>query len=235
MILRHIHLKTHDLQALYVFYQQVLEFEVKEQKDRFTLRAGTSLLTFSSTNDTSQPYYHFAFNIPYGQQAEALDWLENRLEVLSDEDSGNKMIDFRNWNAYALYFYDPAGNIVEFIARKETPALPKRAFDISAVLSVSEVGIPLQDARKAYQLLHEVCATPQYIGAGETFLPAGNAEGLLIMVDQQKKKWYPTLHPARSFPMEVLFEEEGQPFELSSSGGMLRVDQASGHLLFTTF
>ena len=51
--------------------------------------------------------------------------------------------DFSAWNADALYFLDPAGNVVELIARHSLPNASDAPFGPDAFLEVSEVGMPV--------------------------------------------------------------------------------------------
>ena len=67
-----------------------------------TFLTGDSLLTFRV--DKKSTPYHFAFNIPSNKEKEALVWLKHRAGILSSD--GEEIVDFKSWNAKAIYFYD---------------------------------------------------------------------------------------------------------------------------------
>jgi hypothetical protein len=88
-----------------------------------------------------EPFYHFAFLVPGNRFEHALAWARARVELLPD-DSGEVVFDFRNWNALACYFHDPAGNIVELIAHRgidETDA--EDEFRGDELVGLSELGL----------------------------------------------------------------------------------------------
>jgi hypothetical protein len=74
--------------------------------------------------------YHFAFNIPENQIRSAKEWLMPRTVLLKDE-QGNDYFQHSGWNSEAVYFKDPAGNILEFIARHDLSNAVDGDFDSS--------------------------------------------------------------------------------------------------------
>jgi catechol 2,3-dioxygenase-like lactoylglutathione lyase family enzyme len=200
MRIRELVLQTHRPGELATFYGQVLGLPVQREPDRLSVSCGISLLTFLPVDAAA--YYHFAFNIPPGQIEEALRWLQEReLEILHE---GARLItEFPNWKAQSVYFRDPAGNVLEFIARRELGLSPLQPFaPLTAVRSISEIGLPVRDVPAAARQL-EQAGIPPYWGSSSTFRALGNPEGLLIVVDASDKTWYPTTVPARPFPAEV--------------------------------
>src|SRR6202008_3247898 len=104
-----------NIAAQKAFYSDVLDFLVIETAENsIDIRIGDSTLCFVQF-DNATPY-HFAINIPSNKEHESLHWLKQRVEILKHEN--DELIDFPNWNAKAMYFYDADKNIVEFIARK---------------------------------------------------------------------------------------------------------------------
>ncbi len=69
----------------------------------------------------------FAFNIPENQFREAKAWLASRVEIARP--NGSDEIFYDDWNAHAVYFPDPGGNLVEFIARHNLPDRSEREFN----------------------------------------------------------------------------------------------------------
>ncbi len=224
MILEELKLYTSHLQAQWDFYTGVLGFEgQKANSHSFSLRAGATRLAFEYREGNS--YYHFAFNIPPYQYEQALQWLKVRAPILRDEDT--ELIDFSNWNAYAMYFHDPAGNIVEFIARRDLEHRAVAPFSASGILSVSEIGLPVRTVRESFELLHRQSGLPFYSGNYDNFCAAGDPHGLFIIVDPRNKEWYPTGRPARSFPLEAIFREQGRSYTLELEEEHLSITPAT--------
>src|SRR5690625_4251509 len=110
-------LYTNKLIELKNFYHHLLEFPISEKGDHFfSLRIGTSTLTFKQSEEKS--IYHFAFNIPGNHITTAKHWLSERVSL--NKEDGKDEIYYKSFNADAIYFNDPAGNIVEFIGRRNT-------------------------------------------------------------------------------------------------------------------
>src|SRR6266851_6007468 len=136
-----LRLHTHRLADLRKFYHNVFDLPIKEEgKTSLTIQAGSTLLTFEQTEDKdSRPFYHFAFNIPENMLPKAKVWLTKRTPLITrgTEDEYH----FREWNAHAVYFWDPAENIVEFIARHNLANAKEGEFKSEDVLSASEIGL----------------------------------------------------------------------------------------------
>jgi hypothetical protein len=133
---------------------------------------------------------HFAFNIPEHRFDDAKAWLQARCELIPDE-AGNDVFYSQNWHSHGLYFYDADGNIGELIARHTQPTPHAGAFAASALLCVSEVGIvaddPATTARLACKRLN---AQAYHIEFNDAFVPAGDEDGLLIIVNKGRL-WFP--------------------------------------------
>ena len=220
MQVKNLQLYTSRIEEMGFFYTEKLGLPIAGSLgDGFTLQVGDSQLTF--TRSLSPAYYHFAFNIPSFQIREALDWLRSRVKVLETEDG--PIVNFTNWNAEALYFFDPAGNIVELIARKNLEIPGTTPFSHQSILEISEVGLPVPDVSEAYSQLKEEAAIPHYWGDYEQFCAAGDEHGLFIIVPEQKKIWYPTDLPARAFPFHLSFQHAGMEFALSMTNEELLI------------
>jgi catechol-2,3-dioxygenase len=164
---------------------------VESSPQGFTLRAGTTLLTFEQAQTSEPLLYHFAFNVPERQFAEATDWLRARVPLIADAE-GDTVFFFDGWNADACYFYDAAGNIGEFIARHTLVDDADTPFSRESIRGVSEIGIVVDDVQAAVEALHDELALPIYDGEGsEAFSVLGDDQGLLIVV-KSGRKWLPT-------------------------------------------
>lgn len=227
MKIEQLTLQTYVPRSLYLFYTKTLGLEGEHFDDGcFNITVGQSILRFKPC--LSRVYYHFAFNIPSNQFESALAWLQERVEVLPNEE-GELLVNFSNWNAFAIYFYDPAGNIVELIARKDLPQANSSVFDAGQILSISEVGLPVQTVKAASDKIMESAGLPFYSGNHKTFNAIGDPEGLFIVVDEEEKNWYPTSKIAQPNPVEVDFWEQGKRYNLQLSPEGLDVLPASGN------
>jgi catechol-2,3-dioxygenase len=102
------------LAALADFYEMRLGIErVERSGERLAIEIGATQLKFARTG--GRPFYHFALLAPGNRFAELLEWAKERVELLPERDRGEVVCDFSTWRAYACYFHDPAGNIVELI------------------------------------------------------------------------------------------------------------------------
>jgi len=219
MGIRELILHTRDVKLLAEFYEQVLGLPVEEPSlGKLSVRCGSSRLIFRSSE--KEAYYHFTFNIPPGQIEDALAWLRDRdLDVLHEGE--NPITEFPNWNARSLYFLDPAGNVLEFIARHDLTLPAIRPFSPrTAVHCISEIGLPVQAVAEAAAQLTAHTNIPSYWGSGSAFRALGDPEGLLILVDQSEKTWYPTAIPARAFPLE-LETETGLRIQWTEAAGLV--------------
>lgn len=190
-------LYTAQLEEQTNFYKDVLGFKLTEKTaDHSSFKVGSSILSFYF-RESSTPY-HFAFNIPSNQINEALAWLKKRVEILKDEDKGNEIQNFDFWNAKAVYFYDKDQNIVEFIARKNLAIESNTPFRAESLLCISEIGVAVNNIERTYHHLNQVKKLPIYSGDLDVFCAAGDENGLFIIVNKEKKKWFPTDDVAHS-------------------------------------
>ena len=137
---------------------------------------------------------------------------KQRTEVLPFHSA--EIVDFKNWNAEALYFYDPAGNIVEFIARKNLKIESTQPFGPQSFQHISEIGLPVRDVRGTYHLLNEKCGLEKYSGDYERFCAIGTEKGLFITIDYRQKDWIPNGDIAYPFPFEVNFNHNQNAYKV---------------------
>lgn len=196
-------LLTSRLEEQTEFYKNVLGFKVVEQTaDHTSFKIGTSILSFYF-RETATPY-HFAFNIPSNQINEALNWLKTKVEILRD-DENNEVQDFTDWNAKAVYFYDKDNNIVELIARKNLKNESNTPFRPESLICISEIGMPVNNMERTFHHLNLVKKLPIYSGGIDVFCAAGDENGLFIIINKEKKKWFPT----DDIPHSSYFRMEG--------------------------
>ena len=202
MRIKHLTIDCANLQEQKYFYTRKFEFEVlDESEEHLTLKMGSTHLTFRE-NRLNKAYYHFALDIPYDSVNKAAKWLDKRVEIIETEDGPIK--DFSSWEALAVYFLDPAGNIVEFIGRKRIKSEARTVFNEKDVINISEVGLPVNNVIETFNLIHQETGIEKFDCKSSTFCACGDDHGLFIIVDKNEKMWYPTDEAAKVFPLEVV-------------------------------
>jgi catechol-2,3-dioxygenase len=173
------------------FYGGVLGLPLLEQTNtRVSLLAGETRLSFEAAPAGWHGAYHFAFNIPAQQLAAAKAWLAGRVPLVRGS-AGEDEFDFRNWQARALYFYDPAGNIVELIARQAVGDAAGPAVGSASLLGVSELGLASTDVAETVRLLAAALGVGVFRGSiNENFAAVGGETGLFIVV-REGRPWFP--------------------------------------------
>lgn len=216
MFIKKLILNAHDLDGQLDFYQNVLELPVERIENQIRVQMGTTELIFKEDSTEHWGAYHFAMNISENKIEEAKEWLEQRVSLLSDE-AGSPIFDFESWNAHALYTYDAAGNIIEFIARHDLKNSSEADFSPKNILNVSEIGIVTDDVMALAQKFKEEFALEVYKGdVDKSFTPMGNADGLFILVEEERE-WFPNTDiPAEALATEVEFEDaDGKAYSFS--------------------
>ncbi len=193
MKIKEIILFTENIEGQKQFYQEVLNFKlIHDTAAEIAFKTGESTLTFRYKEGVKPA--HVAFNIPSDAIEEALHWLQERVTILPD---GKYLIsDFNSWQARAIYFYDADRNIMEFIARKPLNIQSSKPFLPDSILSISEVGIAVNDIKAIYNSIMALQPIPVFDGNFQRFCALGDTEGLFILVNKIIKKWHPTQEEA---------------------------------------
>ncbi len=218
MILKELRLRSCHISELIRFYSSVLEMTVINPDEKsISILAGQSMLTFTDTTETPDPFYHFAFNIPSNKFEEAFQWIKKRSELLWLEDYKSYVADFVNWNAKSVYFLDPAGNILELIARFDLNNNADELFSSAQFLNISEIGLvfpgEILDTKvdgilDKYGLSYFSKQPPL-----NHFRAIGDDEGLFIAV-AANRNWFATKMVSAIFPIEVSFIDNNYLYEL---------------------
>ncbi|RAK70285.1 VOC family protein [Hymenobacter edaphi] len=192
-------LLTAELPALRHFYGQVLGLTVAVAEDdpgAIRVEVGYSQLRFYPAPAGTRPFYHVAFSVPHNQLAAARQWVQARTPLLPVP-AGGFVADFADWNAHAFYFLDPAGNVLECIARHALPNASSAPFSAASLLGISEIGLVVADVPAALKRVCAETAAPVFHRGPvrEDFAAVGDDDGLLILV-REGRAWFPTSRPA---------------------------------------
>jgi catechol-2,3-dioxygenase len=192
---------TRRLDAQKAFYGGALGLPPLEDDGRIAaFGVGDSRLVFAEGRG-DEPMYHFVFDVPRNKLSEAKAWLAKRVGLL--ERDGRDEFEFPSWNATAAYFRDPAGNVVELIARHNLPNDSGAPFGPGDLLRVSEVGVAVGDVPTAVRGLERDLGLEVWNEPNEEFTTVGDEEGLLIVV-KCGRPWFPTGEADRPHPVVVV-------------------------------
>lgn len=192
-LIKNIRLMTsRPLQEMIIFYSAKLGMRIiSKTEQEVTFFAGGSTLTFVKVNSNLNPWYHFAFNIPENKILQARDWQLKRSELLTtphrlrDNKYPDDIRHFPNWNAHAIFFWDPAGNIVEYIARHNLNNKKEGDFNSKDILNISEIGFVVDDQEKEATKIHEELGLPAYPKATDSWWSMGDENGLLLCLPKK--------------------------------------------------
>jgi catechol 2,3-dioxygenase-like lactoylglutathione lyase family enzyme len=175
------------------FYAGTLGLPVADH----AVRIGETTLRFEISED--EPFYHFALLVPGDRFDAALAWARERVELLGD------VFDFDNWDALAVYFHDPAGNIVELIAHHGLEENGREgAFDPKELVGVSELGIVGDKQRELAAL--ETRGLRLWDGTMEEpdRLAFVGEKGRTLILASPGRGWLPTGRRAEPHPVEFV-------------------------------
>ncbi|KAA2245011.1 hypothetical protein F0L74_03360 [Chitinophaga agrisoli] len=208
---KEVHLLCNNAARQKAFYTAQLGLPlINQDETSFSIQAGHTLLSFAQTGEIKDTPYHIAFNIKPAVLPAIVPFLTAQHIPIILKD-GLPVVDFPNWNAKSVYFYDAEQNILEFIARYNLDHHTTDGhFNSRHVLSVSEIGIPVDDTTAFIRELQSHSSIPVWKDYGEQFKAVGDEEGLLIVVTKGRH-WYPTEHANSVLPIKVIMEQEGRP------------------------
>lgn len=195
-------IESSNLEEQLQFYRDVLGLEILDQEEKFfEVRAGYSILEFHFQKNATS--YHIAYHIPAYREEQALQWLKTRTAIIRDE--GQEIVDFPNWNARSVYVYDADNNILEFISRRHCFPSESDGFASEDILGISEIGLATSNVKETFEFLHRNFKLNKFTGDYEVFCATGDEEGLFIVVNKEKKSWFPSNDPALASNFELQF------------------------------
>lgn len=218
MQIQSLALETADPAAMAAFYRETLGFPAVEATDDVaTIQAGATRLLFHR-NEIPPPPCHYAFTIPENRLVDARAWLAPRVPLAVDN-AGESVYAFENWDADALYFRDPAGNIAELIARHTLRNPTYHRFTPADIVCVSEIGIVVDDVLAEVARLGRDYALSPYQGQSATFAAVGDHQGLFILVPRGRIWFSDTGVPAAPVPIEIRFDGRTASFGRGPGAG----------------
>jgi hypothetical protein len=166
------------------------------------VRIGETLLRFEPAD--GEPFYHFALLVPGDRFDVALAWAQERVELLGE------VFDFDNWNAHAVYFHDPAGNIVELIAHHGLEEEGGTGdFRAQELVGFSELGIVGDPPELLRRLEPEGLELWDGSVDGLERLAFVGEKGRTLILAPPGRGWLPTGRPAEPHPAELVLEPAG--------------------------
>jgi catechol 2,3-dioxygenase-like lactoylglutathione lyase family enzyme len=186
------------------FYGNVLGLPLEGHAIRF----GETTLSFAPPE--GEPFYHFALLVPGDRFGAALAWAQQRVELLGD------VFDAEVWDAEAVYFHDPAGNIVELIAHRGIAASGRSGeFSADELVGFSELGI----VGNPPELLPRLETVGLELWDGTIDEPGRLAfvgeQGRTLILAPAGRGWMPTCRPAERHPVELVLELDAARVPLS--------------------
>jgi hypothetical protein len=161
---------------------------------------------------------------------EAKEWQGRRSKLLqvraevAGENAPVDVADFVHWNAHSVFFWDPAGNLLEYIARHDLKNSAPGDFSTKDILYASEIGFVADDTTNLAQAIRAATGIGPYRSPDSVFL--GSDLGLLLVLQKGRRPWavynesargfdiYPTQAVVRGNPKGVL-SLPGLPYQIT--------------------
>ena len=211
-------LSTHTPEELKKFYTDGLGFEeipTHGETDGYSFQCGHTRVNFVPGDRDAK--YHFAMNVYPDKLPEAIAWLQkNQVELVHSAEHKGFLIDFPDWWAKSVYFYDPAGNIVEIIARGGLGAQGNAPqFSARSIAGISEIGIVTEDVpyfREWVNITHGISPFIRNKNS-DSFSAMGDDHGLLLLV-QSGRRWFMGNFDAKHYSLAVNGVHDGKEFRM---------------------
>lgn len=130
---------------------------------------------------------------------EAVEWLSQQATILPVEGDRSRYFEFLD--ATAIYFEDPAGNVLEGLCYAGDPR-PETDSIAEWVDGVTEVGLPAREPLALVEWLEERVGLPVWGTPGETFAWVGDRQARFVVVPAGRE-WYPTDRLGGIVPISV--------------------------------
>lgn len=208
MEIKRLTLQTRDVDEMCKFYVKILGFPLLSQDEKhFRIKIGLSELTFTSEKVIGHPFYHFAFNIPSNQFRDAKAWLKDKTALLLED--GEDEADFPHLPAHACYFEDPAGNIVELIARYHVNPNSETSFTTNSIYNISEIGLVVKDAPEVGNKMNEYGLYERDndpISNSTLSFMHDRSKGVFVLLTGIGRRWLFSEKKSKLFPLEITLD-----------------------------
>lgn len=195
-----LRLQTSKVNELESFYRDVIGMQTHRNSGNLIVEAGATRITFEAVSDR-EPFYHMAFNIPENKLDMARHWQKQRTDLIRRGKS--EVIHFSHWNARSIFFRDPAGNLLEYIARHDIENAVGGEFSSADILYASEIGLVVDDVAKIVAAAKKDLNLGIYRDNGANFASIGDEHALLVVV-KRDRKWFPARErSAKVFPLSA--------------------------------
>jgi catechol 2,3-dioxygenase-like lactoylglutathione lyase family enzyme len=188
MKILNVSITVRDLEKSAQFYRDILLLPVEATPTGAEVTIGSSRLTLT-TGDGFEGVHHLAFGILPSEFELAHEWLARRVTLLQ-ADGSEVILGSDDWKSRSLYFLGPGGIILEFIARDADGSVMTSKGKNPHMLSISEVGVGVEDVLDTVATLSEDLAIPNFYDLSSSFASMGSHDGLLIVV-QRDRLWFP--------------------------------------------
>ncbi|MDT3959721.1 hypothetical protein [Staphylococcus kloosii] len=210
MKLNKILIYTDKLTKIKTFYVDFLGFNLRQDTlDYFSISVGHSELIFKYSETLEDPYYHFAFDIPPEMFEEVKVWLQERVNLLTEE--GQDEIYFSGFDAKSLYFYDTAYNIVEFMARNEYHNKTQaNQFTVQEIFGISEIGLVIDNLEQSMTTLknYNYSNIANYMDEDSLNFIFNNNESNYLLLTKANRRWLFSNKLAKILPISVETDKE---------------------------
>jgi hypothetical protein len=156
-------------------------------------------------------FYHVALLVPGDRFDAALTWAQERVELLGG------IFDSDAWDSRAVYFEDPAGNIVELIAHHGLEENCRtRDFAAEELVGLSELGVVGDPPSRLAEL--EEIGLELWDGTIEEpdRLAFVGERGRTFILAPAGRGWLPTGRPAEPHPVEARVDLDGKDRSFST-------------------
>lgn len=181
--------------GLPMFYRDVLGLPL----DGDAIVVGETRLSFEPADGGA--FYHFALLVPGDRFGAAHAWSRERVELLGD------VFESDAWDSQAVYFHDPAGNILELIAHRGLEESGRSdGFAAEELVGFSELGIVGDQALKLQMLESRgLSLWDGTIGEPGRLAFVGE-KGRTVILAPEGRGWVPTGRPAEAHPVEFTLD-----------------------------
>ena len=217
-----VRLRATELDAMAEFYGRGLGWSVERRGQGLRVQSGGTELFFDPAEGEEAPYYHLAWAIPSNKFEIGKRWLAERVPLLTHPD-GRDEFHFRTARRRAVYFADPAGNILELIARDDLGDRAAGDFGLDDLLYVNHAGLVVDSMDQAILKIRQALDLPLRARPSSTFTQLGDAHRHIVLVPRGRL-WLPELdRGAQPFETELVlhgpepksFDFESLPYRLS--------------------